>query len=147
MVGREDIDFLGDCFVVLECLWRARFGLRLPDIQRADIESLASTQFRDLVDLRAHGLGDIEEVEASRRDHVCCGNVRGCRRQWSSQSLICAFRSTSPVENSASRRRLFVFAYDMQVHVPLLERLFNRRGEVMSSFHDETDGFWCSKRV
>ena len=147
MVWREYVDLLNNRFVVLECLWRARFGLWFPDIQRPDVKTLTFTQFRHFVDLSVHGFRNIEKVEASRGDHVCCGNVRGRRRQWCSQPLICALRSTFPVKNSASRRRVFVFSYDVQIHVPLLERLFERRWEVMSSFHDETDGFWCSKRV
>jgi hypothetical protein len=147
VVGRKNVNLLGDCFVVLECLRRTRFGLRFPDTQRADMYRLLRAQCRDLVNLNFHGLRDVEEVEARRRDHVRCSEICDCRRQWWCQSLIRALRGAFSVEYTASRRRLVTFAYDVQIHVPLLECLFKRRGKVMPSLDNKAYGLRCIKRA
>jgi hypothetical protein len=97
--------------------------------------------------LSAHGVGDIEEVEARCRDHVRRSEIRDGRRQWWSQALICALRSALSIEYAASRRRFVTFAYDVQIHVPLLECLFKRRRKVMPSLDDKAYGLRCIERA
>lgn len=86
-------------------------------------------------------------MEACGGDQICRNEIRSRGWQWRSQALVCAFRRTLSVNNAASRRRFVAFAYDVQIHVPLLECLFKGNGKVMSSFYDKADRLGCILRV